>query len=418
VNEWSSNGGDFFISLGFKIKTKSNQTKSLKSMEPIETCVERPDAMLKEIWKAEHIFRDLGRPYTFSVIQASRLPMLTCSPRGSVGFFASEFHITPKMQSTYDRLKPRLLAMQPEPSGPLLSLEECGCIETMAHHLRRTALLESSQAIRKDLFHTAYILYRSFLFACSYPPLTAIVKDLPSMVKKPTLITPIPKLHTIPAELRRRVAHCFGGMALCALMGYQNPVLCYGIASAAVGWEPSRPLELINPVRVNVLMVGKYRLGLTNLGNSRGLEFATDSLETLDALMGMDGSSMMHLPDVYGMLNKDLVLSAVLRFGTVAMLDREREIIGVEEWEKVICFGFLSCEPNFIRNKLITTYTGPEIRDLHQPAHRGPQHGAHPGVDQAHARSGGGRPVCGAPVWPVWRVAERYGAEAGAVQRV
>jgi hypothetical protein len=301
-----------------------------------------PDPMLREVWRAEHIFRELGRTYRFGVV--SDLPALLRSPKHSVGLFACDFPMSAAMQTRFKALEARMLAMQPNPpaSDGLLRMSDLVCIETMAHHTRQRAVREEASAARRaELFHTAYVLYRSLLYAMSYDPLTSIAKDLPArMAKRFTVVTPIPDLHLVAPELRRRVAHCFGGMALCALMGYENPMQCFGLASAAVCWEPARPLELVNLFRVHLLLFGRYRLGLVNLVDN-GVGYESDRPDEVRArMLRPNWDALMRLPLVCVAFNQQQVLPAVLKHGTAAMLEREREIMGPADWVEVrgVCF--------------------------------------------------------------------------------
>jgi hypothetical protein len=153
----------------------------------------------------------------------------------------------------------------------------------------------------------------------------------------------MPDLHLVAPELRRRVAHCFGGMALCALMGYENPMLCFGLASAAVCWEPARPLELVNLFRVHFLLFGRYTLGLVDLvHNGVGFESDLPEEEVRERMLRPNWDVLRRLPLVCLAFNKQQVLPAVLKHGTPAMLEREREIVGPVEWEevRVVVFWF------------------------------------------------------------------------------
>ena len=299
-----------------------------------------PDPMLREVWRAEHIFRELGRTYSFGVV--SKLPVLLRSPKHSVGLFACDFPMSAAMQARFKTLEARMMAMQPNPTDGLLRLQDLVCIETMAHHIRQRAVRE--EAHRAELFHTAYVLYRSLLYAMSYDPLTSIARDLTvRMAKRFTVVTPMPDLHLVAPELRRRASHCFGGMALCALMGYENPMLCFGLASAAVCWEPARPLELVNLFRVHFLLFGRYTLGLVDLvHNGVGFESDLPEEEVRERMLRPNWDVLRRLPLVCLAFNKQQVLPAVLKHGTPAMLEREREIVGPVEWEevRVVVFWF------------------------------------------------------------------------------
>jgi hypothetical protein len=149
------------------------------------------------------------------------------------------------------------------------------------------------------------------------------------------MFTPFPGIEEIAPSLRRQIAHCFGGMALCALMGYHHPMLCFGLTSAAVAWEPTQTLELANLVRVNLLLFATYRLGLVDIRAEEGYAYAADAPEQHDAFVGPNGAGLRRLPRVYFATTNQLVLPAVLKSGTAAMLEGEREVVSRKEWEEV-----------------------------------------------------------------------------------
>ena len=127
-------------------------------------------------------------------------------------------------------------------------------------------------------------------------------------------------------------------------MGYDNPMLCFGLASAAVCWEPVRPLELVNLFRIHLLLFGRYNLGLVDLVDD-GVGFVSDRAQEIrERIFGPNWKALMVLPHVCLAFNKQQVLPAVLRHGTPSMLDCEREIVGPKEWDEVsgLCFYCVS----------------------------------------------------------------------------
>jgi hypothetical protein len=187
------------ISKPYRIKTSSrgiHTTNQTQMAMKISASNLSPDPMLREVWRTEHIFRELGRTYTFGVV--SQLPVLLRSPKHSVGLFACEFPMSGAMQNRFKTLEARMLAMQPNSVGALLRLEDFQCVETMAHQLRQRAMREEEPALRTELLDTAYLLYQSMLYAMSYEPLTSIVNNMRGrMEKRFTLVTPIPDLHLV-----------------------------------------------------------------------------------------------------------------------------------------------------------------------------------------------------------------------------
>ena len=312
----------------------------------VQTSSDSPDELLREMWKAEHIFRELGNQYQFSISTASNLPLLVSSPlhipedRDFLCLFGCALNKDLSIvQHLYSCLEQRALSMKPN-TADLFNQQECLCVETMAHFFRQRATVEPNANLRRQLFDKAYKLYRCVIYTCSHSSLTAIVEDVKSMSKKISLVCPVPDMHRFSSEGRRRVAHCLAGMALCSLMGCRDPMLCFGLSSAAVMWEPVRRLEMANFLRMNLLLVGRFHLGLCSVsvpGKRAGesWEFVTNSMETIDALMGFGGSTLVNVPAVYDAMNKQIVLPAVILHGSATMLERERELIQVDDWEEV-----------------------------------------------------------------------------------
>ena len=311
------------------------------------------DEMVREIWKAEHIFRELGNQYQFSISGASKLPLLTSSPlhipadRDFVCLFGPVLgRDLSVLALMYVPLEARALSMQPDPSEPFEALEHL-CVETMAHFFRQRATVEPDVGQRQRLFDKAFALYRSVLYSCKHPSLTAVVQDLRSVGEKIRLVCPVPDLPRFSAEGRRLIAHCFAGMALCALMGQQNPVLYASLSSASVGWEALRPLELAAFLRVHLMLVGRFYLGLQHSRaappagrDGAAWEYAVDRMEAVDALLGLGGGTLSKLPVVYEAMTEKIVLPAVLRHGSATMLEREREgLVCAGRWESAHGFA-------------------------------------------------------------------------------
>ena len=278
-------------------------------------------SILDEFHKAEHIFNELGRAYQFGISEESNLPMLATSPDDSVGVFTS-FARDP-LPNIMEELA-RLEAL------PMLQADDLQTAEVLAHGIRSFALLVASPTDRAALFGRANALYRSILVACPHPSLLAVIDDARTMSRKFVVVSPVPDMLSIPAVIRRLVAHCLAGMALCALMGQSNPSLCFGFASAAVSWEPERPLELASLLRIQVLLTGMFHLGL--IQRRPDGQFVVIGGQELQALQG---SPLLRIPAVYMAMTKMIVLPAVMRHGTATMLQREREIVPEEQWEEV-----------------------------------------------------------------------------------
>ena len=273
----------------------------------------------EEILKVEHLFNLLGHKYEFMISKKSKLPVLVIAPQESIGLFAPCITWSTEVEHLYTQL-----------NLPTLRANDVPQAELVAHALRSSALHKANADRRTELFGRAYVLYRAILLQHAHSSLTAILNDETKLGQKIRLFSPVPDLHRVPAIVRRLISHCLGGMALCALMGQRNPIAFLSLTSIAIGWEPFHPLELVNFLRLNLLMTGMFHLGLVRIKGDG--EFVTMTVEEADALTG---SSLMSIPAVYKEMNKKLVLPMVIRHGSKAMLEGERELIPAEEWEKV-----------------------------------------------------------------------------------
>jgi len=276
----------------------------------------------EEIRKAEHIFDELGRKYDFMISEKSKLPVLVIAPPGSTGLFTPCITWNKEVENMYLQL-----LELPEPP-----VHEIHNAEIVAHTLRGSALHKADASRRTELFERAYALYRSILLQCSHSSLTAMLNDEAKMHTTIRVFSPVPDLHKVPVVVRRLISHCLGGMALCALMGKNNPILFFGLTSMATGWEPHHPLELVNFLRLNLLLTGMFHLGLVQIKGDG--EFAVMSEKEVDKLTK---TPLMSIPAVYKDMNKKLVLPMILRHGSKAMLEHEKELIPTNEWDKVWC---------------------------------------------------------------------------------
>ena len=276
----------------------------------------------EEIRKVKHIFDELGRKYELMISEKSKLPVLVIAPHGSTGLFTPCVTWNKEIEHMYTQLQER----------PVLQVSDIPQAEMVAHTLRGSALHKANASRRTELFDRAYTLYRSILFQCAHTSLTAMLNDEAKMNTRIRVFSPVPDLHQMPTTIRRLISHCLGGMALCALMGKGNPILFFGLTSMAIGWEPFHQLELVNFLRLNLLLTGMFHLGLVQIQNDG--EFVVMSMEEADKLMQ---SPLMSIPAVYKDINKKLVLPMVIRNGSKTMLEHEKDLIPADEWDKVCC---------------------------------------------------------------------------------
>jgi hypothetical protein len=110
-------------------------------------------------------------------------------------------------------------------------------------------------------------------------------------------------------------------------MAQRDPRLCFGFASAAVNWEPHRPLELANMLRIQVLLTGIAYLGMVRVPDgAREAEYL--SPDEMDA-------TQTSILTVYQAMTEKIVLPEVLRHCSAEMLDGEQQILPADRWERV-----------------------------------------------------------------------------------
>lgn len=295
-------------------------------MQTIQLSADAEDPTLREIAKIKHLFPS-GE---FMLCARSSLPLLSRGPvqipndRPFVCLFGNPF--SKNLSAAHDvfrRLEARL--MNPDED---FTLEEMFCVETVAHKLRYRGVLSGNAA----MLSRASELYRAVLLAYSFTPLTSIVMDIPRMTNKVMMVTPAPGIEQFSVTARRGVVHCLAGMALCALMG-RDVLGFFGLSSAALSWELGRPVELAGFLRLNMALVSKFKLGL-RLAHDGQWEFLVPS--AIDAIMD---PLLPRTLKVYEAFTKQLVLPAVLRHGSPAMLQQERDLIGPAEWDQAHSFA-------------------------------------------------------------------------------
>jgi hypothetical protein len=272
-----------------------------------------------EIRKVQHIFKELDREYDFMISKKSKLPVLVIAPHGSVGLFLPCLTWNKEVERVY------MQQMQ----GSHLQTSDIPLAELVAHTLRCSAAHKANAKRRDEFFDRAFALYRTILFHCPHTSLIAMLNEETAMSTKIRIFTPVPDLHKMSTSIRRLISHCLGGMALCALMGKRNPFLFFGLASMAINWEPFHPLELVNFLRMNLLVTGLFHLEIFAINDN--------SLSTMDAETAarIIDSPLVSIPVVYRDMNRKLVLPMVLKHGSETMLAKEKELIPAEDWDKV-----------------------------------------------------------------------------------
>ena len=236
-------------------------------------------------------------------------------------------HSTAGRMNFYDRssalhllssaLSQRIAALEQSPP-PKFSIADAGELETAAHSIR--CLGE---------FEKAYSVYESACLTFRFAGVDSIISAVRKMKNTVIVHTTHPDFEKCSQETRRVISHSFAGMAVCVLMMAKDGSYTrfLALASSAVIFEPSHPLELMGVLRVLLLLVGQHKLGLKNL-KGVGVEFSSVAA-LFDALPGV-----MELPTVYGKFNSMIMVPLVLRLGRG--VEREKELIPPGEWDSIL----------------------------------------------------------------------------------
>ena len=292
------------------------------------------DEMLVEINKCYHIFQTLGKTYTFALANATNLPLLVDAPtelpldHSFVCFFGNP--MTRDLSVAQAVFKASQAHHNKELNDTQLS-----AVETIGHLFRHTAVLKEDLDLRNMFFEQAMKHYKKVVLSFKQKTINDAVNCNRSQL---CMSYPAPS-NLISNEDRRRISHCFAGMALCALMGERSPTLFFSHCSAALAWEPFRRVELANVLRVHALLVGKFDMQLAGLHRvaskpaGQSWEFAPTNMKQIDELMGETASTMINLPAVYDRMCKSLVLPMLLMHGVGDMVVRERDIIRPSDWD-------------------------------------------------------------------------------------
>ena len=367
----------------------STVQKKMATIQTLQFPADNQDAILAEVYKCMHVFRKMDKSYEFALSNATNLPLLVNAPveipRGSpfVCFYGNPMArdlaiancMFNEIQSTH----------QKEFSGMQLS-----AIETVAHFFRHSAILEADVGEKECFFARAMTLYKTVVLSFRQKTITGAVASS----KTQLCMSYPPPDNFVAVEDRRRISHCFAGMALCALMGERSPMLFFSYSSAALAWEPFRRIELANVLRIQMLLVGKFDMKLASLHGVRSKpagqswEFSPDSMQKIDELMGFTSSTMINLPAVYDRMCKSLMLPMLLIHGTDDMVDQERVIIRPEDWDAamdgakkiVVRYGATACANCGVRESgrkflrcsacHVAHYCGLECQRAHWKAHK------------------------------------------------
>jgi hypothetical protein len=199
-------------------------------------------------------------------------------------------------------------------------------IETIAHFFRCSGCTEPDVVKRKTCFERAKLLYTKVLRACCHSSVNAVLSD--TVIKtKIGLVTPVPDIAVFSADGKRRIAHCFAGLALCALFGDRSPIYFCSLASASLAWDCPRKLELAGMLRIMLLIFSKYDL--------QGLAMAPGaSEEEIIRLVRDAPKETVAVWQAIEAMSKKLILPMVL--GKPELLSAERILMGDEGWDEAV----------------------------------------------------------------------------------
>lgn len=288
----------------------------MTTIEVLQFSADSQDAMLVEIHKCFHIFRTMGKDYEFGICKTTNLPLLVNAPPEIPSPFVC-FYGNP-MTSDLSVAHAVFKSIQVD-QDKVYNGAELSAIETLGHLFRHTAVIKEDPEMRKRFFDRAMTHYKKVVLSFKQKTLNEAVNCNKSQC---CMSYPVPN-SLVSNEDRRRISHCFAGMALCALMGERSPMLFFSYSSAALAWEPFRRVELANVLRIHVLLVGKFDMQLA-ASTGRSWEFAPTSMQKIDELTS---STMINLPAVYNLVCKSLVLPMLLLQGVSEMVQQERGII-------------------------------------------------------------------------------------------
>ena len=248
------------------------------ALQPIPITSDSACEIEQELYKCTYMLRTDHFQATFGLFPGSKLPVLSNSPVDMhtdwICFYGRPWERSTNALSMFDRLwKSRIQHFETHPPRPdEFSEHEVLAMETAAHIYRARASAEPDDSRRLDLFDLAYRIYVGVCLAIGHKSATSVVSQIKGIRHKMTLFLPAPDIHRCSPAARRVISHSFAGMAVCALMGrQQSPLHLACITSAAVNWEPYRPLELAGILRALLLMTGKFRLNLSSMHEPRDI---------------------------------------------------------------------------------------------------------------------------------------------------
>lgn len=292
----------------------------------------------QEIYKCTYMLRTDHFQASFGLFHGSQLPVLMSSPvdipphTDCVCFYGRPWERTfPNAFSVFDTLwKSRIQHFATHPPGPdEFSQHEVLAMETVAHVYRARACAERDEGLRFELFDTAYRIYVSVCLAMGHKSATSVIEQLKLIRNKMTLFLPAPDIRQCSSSARRIISHSFAGMAVCALMGRQQSPLHFGcIASAAVNWEPYRPLELGGVLRALLLLTGKWQVNLFSMQS----EHCISDSAMLDKLFLSD---LRNTVAIYSKMTDVILVPVALRTGSGVEAERAL-VLPPDRWETVL----------------------------------------------------------------------------------
>lgn len=267
--------------------------------------------------------------FRFGLCPATNLPYLLSAPLDIP--LQSRFVCIFGDPLTKDLLAAKQILEEFEQSPPAMidvNQPQALALETMAHFFRCSGCMEADAERRKAHFEHAALLYNRVLQSCCHSSVNAMLSD--SRIKtKFSIVTPVPELGAISPDGRRRMAHCFAGLALCALFNERAPIYFCSLASAALAWDCRRDLELVGMLRVMLLLFCKH--------NTPSLPVPPNaSAHDVVQLLRTEAPEMVLICQALDGMNTKLVLPLVLKSANRALLEAERALTGDADWDDAI----------------------------------------------------------------------------------
>ena len=231
------------------------------SVRSVEPALDSADPVMVEVFKCWHIFRSLGSEYGFVICQASNLPLMVQAPLRIMTTSPFVCFFGNPMTKSLNYATITVERLQKSKQREALSLDELLSVETVAHFFRHSAILETDADERRALFKKAMVLYKTALYECKLKPVRRLLGS--ARLSERFELQPVPGVAKVDTEVRRRISHCFAGMAVCTLMADGFITDFMPLAAASIVWD-AKPLEMANVLRTHLLLTSAPVIAMLN----------------------------------------------------------------------------------------------------------------------------------------------------------